>query len=70
MVVQEVRVGQEVLEAHVLTLLEDPTKTQTATVIIIHAKRAPVFLSALTRQCVLLFSFSLRQFDAETKKKL
>jgi hypothetical protein len=51
-------VGQEVLEAHVLTLLEDPAKIRTATVIIIHAKRAPVFLAALTWQCVPLFSFS------------
>jgi hypothetical protein len=43
MVVQEVQGGQEVLEAHVLTLLEDPAKIQSGITIIIHAKRALCF---------------------------
>jgi hypothetical protein len=43
MVVQEVQGDQEVLEAHVLTLLEDPARTQTAISIIIPTKRALCF---------------------------
>jgi hypothetical protein len=43
-VVQEVQVDQEVLEAHVLTLLEDPTKVQIAIMTMIYGNKNMSFL--------------------------